>query len=76
MIDAREVFEFDQEWAHARRYAEALAGDVIAYRAALQGAGITDPLLSTLTSQFNASWLPGDDADVTLDLLMLLGGDE
>jgi hypothetical protein len=55
---------------------EALAGDVIAYRAALVGAGIADPLLSTLTAQFNASWLPGDDADVVLDLSMLLEGDE
>jgi hypothetical protein len=29
-----------------------------------------------LTAQFNAAWLPGDDADVVLDLSMLLEGDE
>lgn len=75
-MDIFSIHEFDQERAHARRYVEALAGDVIAYRAALVGAGIADPLLSTLTAQFNHAWLPGDDAEVTLDLSMLLEGDE
>lgn len=55
--DLYSIHEFDQKRAEARRFAEALAGDVIAYHKALAGAGIEGELLSTLVSQFNASWL-------------------
>jgi hypothetical protein len=76
MDDMREVFEFDQQRAQARRYVQSLAGDVIAYRAALQDAGISDPLLGTLVAQFNTSWLGNNESEVVFDLSMLTGEDE
>lgn len=70
------VHEFDQRRTEARRFAEALAGDVIAYRDALSGAGIKDELLDTLVVQFNASWLGGMDSNDAGVTFVLGGADE
>jgi len=77
--DLRRIFEDDQHDEHrreARRFAEALAGDVIAYRDALSGAGIKDELLDTLVVQFNASWLGGMDSNDAGVTFVLGGTDE
>src|SRR5690554_5394861 len=45
------------ELAEARQRAVALAGDVVAYHAALVAAGIDGELVVTLVTQFNRAWL-------------------
>lgn len=64
------------ERREARRLATSLAGDVVAYHAALKDAGIADPLLTTLVTQFNAAWIGQTADEVDIDFSLLLGGDE
>lgn len=79
MTNLHDICTDDQRTAErreARRLATSLAGDVVAYHAALKDAGITDPLLTTLVTQFNERWLGPVGSDVDVDLAYLLGGDD
>lgn len=76
MDDLYSVHEFDQRRTEARRFAEALAGDVIAYHDALQQAGIAGELLDDLTRHFSAAWLPQLNDEPVFDMSAFLGGDE
>lgn len=76
--DLRSIFEDDQQDEHrreARRFAEALAGDVIAYHDALQQAGIAGELLDDLTRHFSAAWLPQLNDEPVFDMSAFLGGE-
>lgn len=77
--DLRDILgrdQFDAERREARRLANALAGDVIAYRDALKGAGIPDPLRATLVEQFNTRWLGPVSSDAEIDFSFILGDEE
>lgn len=74
--DLYSVHEFDQQRAEARRFAEALAGDVIAYHDALQQAGIAGELLDDLTRHFSAAWLPQLNDEPVFDMSAFFGSDE
>ena len=77
--DLRSIFEDDQQDEHrreARRFAESLAGDVIAYHHALQQAGIAGELLDDLTRHFSAAWLPQLNDEPVFDMSAFFGGDE
>lgn len=79
MTDLYDICADDQRTAErreARRLATSLAGDVVAYHAALKDAGIPDPLLTTLVTQFNAAWIGQTADEVDIDFSLLLGGDE
>lgn len=79
MTDLYDIFTDDQRTAErreARRLATSLAGDVIAYHAALKDAGIPDPLLTTLVTQFNAAWVGQMADDVEIDFSLILGDDD
>lgn len=63
------------ELAEARQRAVALAGDVVAYHAALVAAGIDGELVATLVTQFNRAWLEGGEPSDIEASFMLFGGD-